>query len=623
MKLFKPGFIKKRSKQTLPYLYTLIAAFMAVTLTACDTSSSTGASDGNLTVSLTDAPGDFSVYAVDVTAISLTNKNGTVIETLPLSTTVDFSQYVDMTEFLTAGTVPSGAYTHGSMTLDFSAATIEAEDLNGNPISITQFVDTDGQAITTLEVNIQLDGKHALVIAPGVASHLSLDFDLKASNSVDFSDPNNPVLTIDPVLIAEVNFERDKPHRIRGAIKNVDVDQSSYTVILRPFLHKQSNDNRFGELTVITDSQTVFDIDDVSYTGEGGLNAMADLPELSATRAIGHLKFNPRRFVATQVLAGSSVEGGQQDVVRGTVTARTGDTLTIQGATLIRADGSFVFKTTIDVLVADSTLVKKQFSVETHSILDVSVGQRVAIFGLIVDPTAEQLELDASNGALRMLMTALRGHVAQNGNLSASELAIELQSINRRPAAVFDFSGTGKDASNDAMPSFYQVGNSTLNLSEFKPGSPLLAKGFVTPFGSAPIDFEAHTLVSFDALAANLVVIWNPAVLDAFATLSPTGFTLNLTDSGQFHHLSQGGGLIDLAELESAVQITPTEADSAAYAITQPNSPRVVHTTFAELVTDLQARLDAGAATRKVHVHGNYDAAAQQLISGRIWIQLR
>jgi hypothetical protein len=592
-------------------------------MTGCGTGTSTGTGEGNLTISLTDAPGDFSVYAVDVTSISLTKPNGVEVETLPLTTTVDFSQYVDMTEFVSAGTVPSGEYTKGSMTLDFTSATIQVEDPDGNPATVGQFVDTDGGPVTTMKIGITLDNKNALTIAPGIPSHLSIDFDLKASNSVDFTDPDNPVLTIDPVLVAEVNIERDKPHRVRGPLESVDTDASSYRVILRPFLHKQSNDTRFGELDVITDSETVFDIDGASYVGSEGITAMAALSRLSATRAIGNFKMHPRRFMATQVLAGSSVEGGDQDVVRGTVIARNDDTLTIQGATLIRTDGSFSFNSKITVLIADSTQVKKQLSTTEHHINAISIGQRIAMFGTMTDLTEESMVLDATNGTARLLQTAVRGNVAEQVDPGTPELAVDLHSINRRRVSLFDFSGTGVHAANDADAAYYQIDTGTLDFSQFTVGTPMLARGFITPFGAAPKDFEAQTLVNFQALPANLVVIWRPAAVDAFESIDNTGLILDLSDSDKFHHLSQGGMQTDLTTLAGPIEIKPDSSTDGAYVITEHSVGRVVHDRFEAFAEDLQHRLNNEKTTRKVHAHGEYDAGTQEFVSSRIWVELR
>jgi len=66
--------------------------------------SSTLAECGTLIVGLTDADGDFLSYAINVVSLQLEKADGTSIETLPNNTRIDFTQYVDLTEFLTAAT---------------------------------------------------------------------------------------------------------------------------------------------------------------------------------------------------------------------------------------------------------------------------------------------------------------------------------------------------------------------------------------------------------------------------------------------------------------------------------------------------------------------------------------
>ena len=71
-------------------------------------SDAANATTGQALVSLTDAAGDFLSYTVDVQSLTLTKLNGAVVETLPLTTRVNFADYVEMTEFFTAATIPSG-----------------------------------------------------------------------------------------------------------------------------------------------------------------------------------------------------------------------------------------------------------------------------------------------------------------------------------------------------------------------------------------------------------------------------------------------------------------------------------------------------------------------------------
>src|SRR5262245_44088910 len=101
---------------------------------------------GQVVIGVTDATGDFLTYLVDVRSIELKRANGEVVETIPLSTRIDFAELTDLTELLTAATVPSGAYTSVTMTLDFTNAEIVVEDAQGNAVAATA-VDANGNPL--------------------------------------------------------------------------------------------------------------------------------------------------------------------------------------------------------------------------------------------------------------------------------------------------------------------------------------------------------------------------------------------------------------------------------------------------------------------------------------------
>src|SRR5690242_9338253 len=56
--------------------------------------------DACLYSSITDADGQFDAYVVNVDSITLTRLDGTVVNVLSNSTSVDFSQYTDLAEFI-------------------------------------------------------------------------------------------------------------------------------------------------------------------------------------------------------------------------------------------------------------------------------------------------------------------------------------------------------------------------------------------------------------------------------------------------------------------------------------------------------------------------------------------
>jgi hypothetical protein len=123
---------------------------------------------GQVVVGITDVQGDFAAYWVDVVALTLTKQNGAIVEVLPLTTRIDFSQYVELTELVTAATIPSGKYTKASLVLDYQKADIRVEDASGNPVKVETILDQNGSPISTLTVSVHLEDRNSLVIVPGI-----------------------------------------------------------------------------------------------------------------------------------------------------------------------------------------------------------------------------------------------------------------------------------------------------------------------------------------------------------------------------------------------------------------------------------------------------------------------
>jgi hypothetical protein len=508
-----------------------------------------------------------------------------------------------MTEFLTAATVPSGIYTKAVMTLDYQNADIQVEGANGDAVPVETILDEDGNAITTLEVSVHLEGINKLLIVPGIPAHLTLDFDLKASNQVEFDNNDEPTVTVKPVLLAEVNPKAPKIHRLRGPLKDVSVSGGTFDVIIRPFIHVISGgDQRFGILKVVTDDNTIFEINGEPYQGGEGLQTLDTLPILTAIIVIGDLKGHPHRFEARHVYAGSSVPGGDMDVVTGNVISRQANLLTVKGATLIRAQGSVIFNDNVVIQIGVNTIVRRQLSANAFSINDISVGQRIMVFGEL---NAIETQLDATEGYACMLLTTLRGEVVGND----STLLIDLEAIDGRRIRQFDFSGTGIDPADDADPANYEIDNGALEISTLVPGTPVKMLGFVTAFGHAPeeADFDAHTIVNVADTTAALAVNWFPAsTTGAIEDLSPGSFTLNLTGTGWFHHLCRAGVVTDLTDLSDPPLIKPNESGQGLYFIVEKGSRQLLFT-FEDFVDELSEHLNENAAVRHIVAVGKFD----------------
>lgn len=583
--------------------WLILGLFILSLLAGCGGGSGTTADSGEVVIGLTDAEGDFLSYTVDVKSLTLTKANGAVVETLPLNTRIDFAQYTDVTEFLASATVPEGFYVEAQMVVDYSNAEVWVENGTGEAVQVpvADIRDESGNPLGETTLSVRLEGRQSLLIVPGVPANLTLDFDLNTSNLVDFSG-GDPVLTVQPVLLADVELTQPKLHRLRGPLAGVDQAANQFDVIIRPFRHRFANDRRFGSLTVNSHDETVYEIDGVAYTGSEGLRALDAMPAFTATVILGDLRFNPRRFEAREVYAGTSVPGGGLDAVSGNVVARSGNDLTVRGATLIRSDGSVIFRDTLTVQLSDQTLVTRQLSANAHTTDEISVGQNISVFGELNLP-AGSMTADLA----RMQMSVLRG--TRVGVVTIPEVAeplvVDLQSIDLRPVSQFDFSGTGTSTADDADPDYYEVETATLDLSGVLDGAPLKVAGFVTPFGSAPMDFEAQTVVDLSEVPAVLRVGYGEGSADAIIAASADGLSLDLTDAGSFHHLSRAGVAIDLAALSVAPMIVPHPDGDGSFWIEQGGTLQL-HTDFAAFATDLAARIEGGSLVRGVLATGDY-----------------
>jgi len=628
MNILHFNYIAKPLRRSARHLLLVLGIVsLSVNLTACggSGSSSLAADNGEVIIGLTDAPGDFQTYTVDVVSLTLTKANGEVVETLPVKTTVDFSQYTEMTEFLTAATIPSGVYVKGSMVLDYTNANIQVEDAAGITTPVTLIKDEDGNDVSVMELRVQLEGRSRLLIVPGIPASLTLDFDLKASNQVSFDDAGVPTVIVEPFLIADVNLDKNKIHRLRGAVKTVNVAEQFYSVAIRPFHHRLSNKGdkgnqieRFGSLKIHTNDETIFDIDQTPYLGNEGLQQLATMPTFTATVAIGEIKFLPRRFEATHVYAGTSVAGGDMDVVHGNVIARVANSLTVKGATLIRADGTVIFRDTVTVQIADTTIVSREQSMGTYTIDDISVGQRVGVFGTLTNENPDNLELDASNGHINMQFTHLRGNAIVTDGLS---LNADLQAIDHREIALFDFTGTGASPAEDADPMNYEIDTAALDISSINDGAPIKARGFVRPFGQAPADFDARTITDVSLVRGRLSFNWDPATTSPFVDLSVSGMTLNLDGQGMFHYIVRAGVRIDMNSLTQNTVIQPL-ADGAGIYTLHIGDVVELFTVFDNYVDALNSQITAGKAFKGVRAVGLFDAATGIMKAGVISIRV-
>ncbi|HUL91506.1 MAG TPA: DUF4382 domain-containing protein [Burkholderiales bacterium] len=578
------------------------AGLLGLGLVSCG--KNTNGETGTVSIGLTDAAGDFLSYAVDVTSLTLAKADGTVVQTLPQRTRIDFAQLVDLTEFVTGATIPAGNYVSATLQLDYTNADIEVDDGSGNPLKVAagNIKDAQGNQVRTLSMTVQLDNAKPLPIAPGIPALFDLDFNLAASNQVDMTNPLAPVVTVSPLLVGDVNPVAPKPHRIRGPLDSVDTQAGTFTLVLRPFNLIQGD---HGRLTFFTDSNTTFEIDQASYVGNAGLVKLSTETRFTATVAVGTFDLPNRRFVATEVLAGSSVAFGTDDALTGNVTSRTGNTFVVKGAELVRSSGTLSFGSTVTVTVGSGTKVLKE-GVGLAAIGDISVGQRVTVLGTLDAPGTS---LDATGGLVRLLVTQMNGVATST---STGLVVMNLAKIDGRPVGLFNFAGTGTP---DASPTSYEVATGTLPLTGISNGTPLKVRGFVQPFGAATAtdDFNAITLINTTNAPATLVVGWPLLQATPFNSYAANGMAVNLTNS-TLHDVFRGG-------VDTALQTTDTPAVQApdpahGLFVIGVNGMVQVYTQMSSYQAALQSNLATHQAKGFVAFGGTYTDATKTLSAG-------
>ncbi|HEV2228345.1 MAG TPA: DUF4382 domain-containing protein [Steroidobacteraceae bacterium] len=622
-----------------------------------------GSNTGTAMVTLTDMPGDFLSYMVNIVSLKLTRADGTTVETVPATTSVDFAQLVNLSEVISARQVPAGSYSGVAMTLDYSSATIVIDNgAGGITVPAANIINGGSSAALVspnnqMTVTLQLPSGSPLVITDGTVSHLALDFNLSASNTVAPSAITSTTaasavtVTVNPMLVASLTPDATKPIRVRGPLVSVTntSSQTSYTVKVFPFF--TDSDDGMGQVVVYTTATTAFTLNGTSSTGTAGLSALAALPTGTMTLALGTFDTTTRTFTAAQVFAGTSVPGAGLDSVEGTVVARSGDVLTVRHAffepeagggvqggvvTSAAAGGNdtsmsnntmggttgggamgtnmvandFGFFGEVMVTVASTTTVSEDGQSGTFGPQDISVGQHVQAFGKAGTDASGNRTLDASAGSVRLMVTRAWG---QYTSATGGVVTMNLQALDGLPPSAFNFAGTGTSG-NDAAASAYTVSvPAALSLPALSAGFPIAFDGFVTPFGNAPPDFAAVTLVDFSTANAHLHLAWmEPGPTAPFVSpLSATNvmMTQATVQSAAQHVIFIGPVMEDPGSVSAGLSFVPsTAASNMIFAIGHRMSWQFqVYTSFSDFITALTGDLNGTTQLLGVDAQGPYD----------------
>jgi hypothetical protein len=468
-------------------------------------------------VTLTDTPGDFTSYIVNVDSVELTGKNVGLITALSTPETVDFTKLRDISELWGSASIPTDTYTSATITLDYTTAVINVM-VNGIPTPAT-VKGPGGTTVTTISLTVTLDPKNQYVSLPTYATtdakRLAIDFNLPASNVVDYTT-SPPTVTVKPFVTVATSAADNKPIRVRGPLINSSIGQDTYTVYVRPFLDEVDS---LGSLTIFNNANTIYSINGKVYTGPAGLTALSQLSAgITVTEAYTTLQptATPSAvagiFNSIYVVAGSTVEDQYTFGIEGDVIARSGNTLTLRGATLdinpaeSEYDAYYIATPDAQVLLGPGTIVTRDDATSFEGLGpdSISVGQHITARGIyrgVLPPSATAVTtFDATGtsstntGSVRIQSTRIWGSVVST---AADSVVLNLQTINDWPASIFNFAGTGATTAQDASAANYVVDTTGLTVPAGSAvGTPLWIDGVTSPFGASPPDFIASTVNS-------------------------------------------------------------------------------------------------------------------------------
>jgi hypothetical protein len=569
-----------------------------------------------VTMTATASSDPFIVYRVGLTSVQLKNSSGkTGFPILPAETTVDFTKALDLSEVLGAATVAKGTYIGAVITLDYSAAQIIYDDGSADGVALVP-VDANGKALGLVSVAVALDPSDPIHSAPKQAERLSLNFNLAASNLIDL---RKNTVTVTPLIGASTQPIDTKQVRIRGPLGGVS--GSFLTSGVMPF---DGTTAGLGRLSIQSSNTTTYEINGFVSTGAAGQAQLAAVPANTLTTTFGTLNVTSTAatttaptstatssvtFAASQVLVDGAVRGLGLGRVSGTVSARSGNTLGIEDATLVQNSGTvtFVPGTTI-VNVGANTLVTffGQGVAAAIGPQQISVGSVIEAFGTESNTSTGQILLDARAGRVRLDLTSASGSVTAQGSQS---LTLNLTMLGGRAITAFDFVGSGADASR------YGVNTGNLDQTNSIAGAPVIVTGFPNAFATPAPNFTATTLLDPTTIQAELVLDWSGGTAAPFSSFDSSAIVVDVANGsiGLRHQIQIGSDIVNLMGLSSNPSITPATGSSTAnssgtiYSIGHASSFTVENfDTYTAFITQLQSELNGTTLATGMTAVGQY-----------------
>jgi hypothetical protein len=616
---------RTRWARLLPATVCAAAALLA----ACHTTTNPPPGTPVITMSDLTNSGDFMSYIINISAIQLTRSDGAIVTPLVTPQSVDLTRLNTLTELVEAPAVPEGTYTSGTIVLDWTLGSGATQsvwlNVNGQTRSASPTAST-GLGITTATVLVTFDPSHPLVIKQNQSVRLQVSVDLTASNDITTVTPP-AVVQVQPFATMSVAPVDATVMRLRGEFVTTTDVTSGFYLNARPFYDQVS---ALGAVIVNTNAQTYFNINGSVYTGAEGLAQVAVQQQTSPVVVYGTLDdlsgVTPT-FNASEVYFGITQESQLAYYLTGTVTARSGNTLTLRASDTVTPLGVTGYLDSVSVTLSSTTGVYQDgIATPGLTIADVSVGQQITVAGQPgFDSTGTIIEsIDATAGFLRLRPTTLWSTLNSDGTQ-------DVLSLGRFAPAELNFAGTGTSG-HDATPSAYVVDTSAVPPGPATTTGELLqVKGGVTRFGSAPPDFTARALTPGPSTLQTLVINWiNGGSTHPFTSISAAGLVVNLADAnlGATHEIRTGPATLDLKSLPGGSPlITTTGADQSnlqlAVGSNTLSSGISVFNSAQAFANQVDADFKAGTnKSFRLVAYGQYDSANNTFVAARINVAL-
>jgi len=616
-------------------------------------------------------PAEFASYVVTIDSITLTRTDGIVVTALATPEIVDLTQESSIAEMWGSATIPDGTYQSATITLDYTNAAIyvlvngvPTQAIVQNTAGAQNTIGTTTPGVTTFQETVTFDAANSLLVSPTYAStsaqRLAIDFDLAASGYVSVV-AGVPTVVVNPFLTVGVSPSDTKLIRIRGPLINTNVDIGTYTAYIRPFYDEVSN---LGSLSLFNTPNTVYTINGQAYKGSAGITQLS-LLSAGITQTAAYTTFQPSvdplnnapagTFYPVYVVAGSTLEDEYTEGITGEVVARTGNTLTLLGSTLVlNTADTYVFEPgETQVLLGAGTLVTADGidSVAGLNADSIAVGQHITARGIYSLLASGEVQIDATGtsatntGSVRLLQTQLWGSLS---SLGAGTLTMNLSTIDNYPVSDFNFAGNG--AATPTAAAFTVATGSLTVPAGTQAGDPIWINGLATPFGTAPPDYTAYAINSQSSVqvaGGSLTPpgtqfcgvgsqVCQPAILRVlysyttgyttpFVGLSSAGFTID-TSKALSAEIRIGPEAIPLASLPASPQVVPTTLPvtttfAPRYSIGNPVTATVTpanttsstsidtFTNFADFVTQFNATVTTSNPVLQFDARGVYNPA--------------